>query len=167
MVVLTLECTGDDSSTATATFTLPSDITFSTCTLHSVDVDVASSVTEDYWTKAETGDNPVAGRDVYAPLYLALRPFCDRGEILTMADSTLAHDLIPLATAEPETGVRQNPRVRDLIIARGSRTLAAGTEVSAQLFYRSVETGVYGNIQSFASGTFSDDCRLSVTLVLE
>ena len=38
MVVLTLECTGDDSSTATATFTLPSDITFSTCTLHSVDV---------------------------------------------------------------------------------------------------------------------------------
>ena len=30
--------------------------------------------------------------------------------------------LIPLATAEPDTGVRQNPRVRDLVIARGSRT---------------------------------------------
>ena len=70
MVALTLECTGDDSSTAMATFTLPSDITFSKCTLHSVDVDVVSSATEHYSTKAETDDAPVAGRDVYSPLYL-------------------------------------------------------------------------------------------------
>jgi hypothetical protein len=45
MVVLTLECTGDDSSTATAEFVLPADITFSTATLHSIDINVAGSVT--------------------------------------------------------------------------------------------------------------------------
>ena len=167
MVVLTLECTGDDSSTATAEFVLPADVTFSTAALHSIDVNVVGSVTMQTWTKTETGDLPAGSRDVYAPLYLALRPFCDRGMIMTMTDGTLGHDLIPLGTAEPLLGAHQNPRVHDLAIARGSRTLAAGTEVSAQLFYRSVETGTYGDIQSFASGTFADDCRLSVTLVLE
>jgi hypothetical protein len=129
MVVLTLECTGDDSGTATAEFVLPAGVTFSTATLHSVDVNVAGSVTMQTWTKAETDDLPAGPRDVYAPLYIALRPFCDRGEIMTMTDNTLGHDLIPLGTAEPLLGAHQNPRVRDLVIARGSRTLAAGTEV--------------------------------------
>ena len=73
------------------------------------------------------------------------------------------------ARAPPERATSAQIRL-DCAPLRGARSLAwapAGTEVSAQLLYRSVETGVYGNIQSFASGTFSDDCRLSVTLVLE
>ena len=36
-----------------------------------------------------------------------------------------------------------------------------------QLYYRSVESGVYGGIAAFDQNSFEDDCRCTVTLLLE
>jgi hypothetical protein len=46
-------------------------------------------------------------------------------------------------------------------------TLEPDDEITMQLFYRSVETGVYGSITAFDQNSFEDDCRCSVTLLLE
>ena len=46
-------------------------------------------------------------------------------------------------------------------------SLQPDDEITMQLYYRSVESGVYGGIAAFDQNSFEDDCRCTVTLLLE
>jgi hypothetical protein len=76
-------------------FTIPYDIAYTKCTLHSVDVNVVGTETSDLWDKTETDDGATGGRQVYAPLYLALDGLLDT---LSAHSSTLTPSAAPLHT---------------------------------------------------------------------
>ena len=149
-------------------FTIPYDIAYTKCTLHSVDVNVVGTETSDLWDKTETDDGATGGRQVYAPLYLALDGLLDPSEVMTFADSNVTpRTLVPIGTAEINTGTRGEPRVLNTVLSSSARNLRSGDVLTMQLLYRSVESGTHGAIQEFASGTFYDDNRVQVTLLLE
>ena len=168
-MLLTLEMNGDDTSTGQRQFTIPYNIAYTKCTLHSVDVNVAGTETSDLWNKTETDDGATGpGREVYAPLYLALDGLLDPSEVMTFADSNVTpRTLVPIGTAEINTGTRGEPRVLNTVLSSSARNLRSGDVLTMQLLYRSVESGTHGAIQEFASGTFYDDNRVQVTLLLE
>jgi len=167
-MLLTLEMTGDDTGIAQRQFVLPYDLSFTRCTLQTVDVNVAGTETSDLWNKNETDDGDTATRDVYAPLYLAIDGLLDPSEVQTFADSvTQPHTLVPIGTAEINTGTRGLPRVLNAVICSTARAMSAGDTLTLQLYYRSVETGTHGAIQAFPAGKFYDDNRVQVTLLLE
>ena len=168
-MLLTLEMTGDDTGIAQRQFTLPYDLSFRKCTLHSIDVNLAGADTgSDLWSKTETDDLASGGREVYAPLYLAIEGLLDPSEVQTLADSaTVPRTLIPVGTAEINTGTRGDPRRLDTVLCTTGRELEAGDILTLQLYYRSVEAGTHGAIQAFPTGKFYDDNRVQVTLLLE
>jgi len=87
---------------------------------------------------------------------------------MTFADSNVTpRTLVPIGTAEINTGTRGEPRVLNTVLSSSARNLRSGDVLTMQLLYRSVESGTHGAIQEFASGTFYDDNRVQVTLLLE
>ena len=169
-MLLTLELTGDDTQYATRAFKLPRGLTFSKCTLHSVDMSLRGDPLVHSWTDAQTGAYPDGiSRTVYAPIYLSISGLYDASHVQSLIDSgSSPTELIPLGTAQGSNGVLSDPRILDMPLYNGtSVALPAETEITMQLFYRSVETGVFGDISSFPTESFEDYCRCTVTLVFE
>ena len=167
-MLLTLELTGDDTQTATRTFKLQHGITFTKCTVQSVEMSVRGEPLSHDWTDSETGAYPDGvDRTVYAPIYLELGGLYDSANVQTFTSNDPS-TLVPLGAAEGANGVRSEPRVLNYVLYEGPGvTLQSDDEITMQLFYRSVETGVYGTITAFDQNSFEDDCRCSVTLLLE
>jgi hypothetical protein len=92
----------------------------------------------------------------------------DPSEVMTFADSNLtARTLVPIGTAEINTGTRGDPRVLNTVLSSSARDLRSSDVLTVQVLYRSVESGTHGAIQEFTSGTFYDDNRVQVTLSLK
>ena len=167
-MLLTLELTGDDTQTATRTFKLQHGFTFTKCTLQSVEMSLRGEPLVQDWTDSQTGAYPDGvNRTVYAPIYLELGGLYDSAHVQTFTSNDPS-TLVPLGAAEGANGLRSEPRVLNYVLYDGSGvTLQPDDAITMQLFYRSVETGVYGAITAFDQNSFEDDCRCSVTLLLE
>ena len=167
-MLLTLELTGDDTQTATRSFKLLQALSFNKCTLQSVEMSLRGEPLAQDWTDAQTGAYPDGvNRTVYAPIYLELGGLYDSANVQTFTSNDPS-TLVPLGAAEGENGVRSEPRLLNYVLYDGPGvTLEPDDEITMQLFYRSVETGVYGSITAFDQNSFEDDCRCSVTLLLE
>ena len=167
-MLLTLELTGDDTQTATRTFTLAHALSFTKCTLHSVEMSLRGDPLVQDWTDTQTGAYPDGvSRTVHAPIYLELGGLYDSSNVQTYT-STSPTTLIPLGAAEGANGLRAEPRVLDYVLYDGTGvSLEANDDITMQLYYRSVESGVYGGIAAFDQNSFEDDCRCTVTLLLE
>ena len=167
-MLLTLELTGDDTQTATRSFKMTQTLSFNKCTLQSVEMSLRGEPLAQDWTDSQTGAYPDGvNRTVYAPIYLEIGRLYDSANVQTFT-SNEPSTLIPLGAAEGANGVRSEPRVLNYVLYDGPGvTLQPDDEITMQLFYRSVETGVYGAIMAFDQNSFEDDCRCSVTLLLE
>ena len=167
-MLLTLELTGDDTQTATRSFKMAQTLSFNKCTLLSVEMSLRGEPLAQDWTDSQTGAYPDGvNRTVYAPIYLELGRLYDSANVQTFTSNDPS-TLIPLGAAEGANGVRSEPRVLNYVLYDGPGvTLQPDDEITMQLFYRSVETGVYGAIMAFDQNSFEDDCRCSVTLLLE
>ena len=167
-MLLTLELTGDDTQTATRAFKMAQTLSFNKCTLQSVEMSLRGEPLVQDWTDSQTGAYPDGtNRTVYAPIYLQLNGLYDSGDVQTFTSNDPS-TLVPLGAAEGANGLRSEPRLLNYVLYDGSGvTLQPDDEITMQLFYRSVETGVYGAITAFDQNSFEDDCRCSVTLLLE
>ena len=94
-MLLTLELTGDDTQTATRAFKLAHTLSFTKCTLHSVEMSLRGDPLVQDWTDTQNG----VSRTVHAPIYIELGGLYDSSSVQTYT-STSPTTLIPLGAAE-------------------------------------------------------------------
>lgn len=70
MVLLTLEISGNATSSPRHTFTLDHPLSYSKATLVGIDLHAPSPGLSQSWTSAQTGDDYPQNRTAYAPLYV-------------------------------------------------------------------------------------------------
>ena len=59
MTLLILELLGDATTAAEATYTIGTDIAFTTATLRAIDVHAPGAMLTELWNKAQTGDRAI------------------------------------------------------------------------------------------------------------
>ena len=183
MTLLTLELLGDGSAVAETTHTLSLPLSFKTATLRAVDLHAPGTQLTQTWTKAQTGDNLGGSRDVYSPLYVDIEGLLDDGAVRFFSSdddgiSPQLRTLIPIGSAGSTGTYVPGLRTLNLPIGSGDFNLAAGTTLTVRLHYRSVEDGVYGDIEQLPAqtsdgeggtipGAWSDDCRCTLYIDLQ
>ena len=144
MTLLVLELLGDNTKAGEATYTLRSELAFTTATLCAVDVHAPGSELTQSWTKTQTGDSAGGSRTVYSPLYVDIDGLADDAAVRfesSQDDGLAPKTLIPLGDAST-SGLR----TLSLPFGSGPFVLNAGSTITAKLYYRSVEDGTLGDV---------------------
>jgi hypothetical protein len=129
-MLLTLELTGDDTQTATRTFKLQHGLSFTKCTLQSVEMSVRGEPLSHDWTDSETGAYPDGvDRTVYAPIYLELGGLYDSANVQTFTSNDPS-TLVPVGATEGANGVRSESR---LLVDRRQRHSAEASAPSVHV----------------------------------
>ena len=153
MVLIALELTGNDTAAPSYTFTLQSPLSYSTATLRAVDLHAPSVGLSQSWTAAQTGDGGYpSNRTAYAPLYVDSEGVMDDGQVALYSSHTdsAQHNRCLLSIGDAKTS-NHSLRTLNLPIASALQTgglieMEAGDEITATLYYRSMEGGSIGDI---------------------
>ena len=164
MVLIALELTGNDTAAPSYTFTLQSPLSYSTATLRAVDLHAPSVGLSQSWTAAQTGDGGYpSNRTAYAPLYVDIEGVMDDGQVALYSSHTdsAQHNrcLLPIGDAKTSN---HSLRTLNLPIASALQTgglieMEAGDEITATLYFRSMEGGSIGDIVPVPANVVAGD----------
>ena len=163
MTLLILELLGDATTAAEATYTIGTDISFTTATLRAIDVHAPGAMLTELWNKAQTGDLFGTSRDVSSTLYIDLDGLIDDNAVVFLSNESGGlppRTLIPLGDA---IAAKNSLRPLNLPIASGQFTLGVGSTITAKLYHRSVEGGTLGDIVPVGATVLDEDGNLAST----
>ena len=146
MTLLVLELLGGADDPAEASYTLTQPVSFTSAVLRAVDIHAPGPALSHSWNGTQTGQSGNT-RTAYAPLYVDLDGLADDRAVLfhsSTEDDYAPRTVIPIGDSKSD---RHELRSLNLPLTSGSEvTLPAGSIITARLFYRSVEDGVFGDI---------------------
>eukprot|EP01046_Picozoa_sp_COSAG06_P020379 COSAG06_NODE_1488_length_9290_cov_4.140899_7_plen_187_part_00 len=186
MVLLALELTGNAATSPSVTYTLQRAVRYSKATLRAVDLHAPSPGLSHSWTAAQTGDGGYpSNRTAYAPLYVDIEGIMDDGQVELYTSHTDDGDhtrrLLPIGDAKSENHSLRavNLPLASAIEDGAALELAAGHQITATLYYRSMEAGTVSNVEPVPAnvvagdggiesyGAWTNDSRLTLYVELE